>query len=422
MSQKLTKAIVGNANPREKEYFLWDSEVRNFGLRIQPTGRKTFVYQYRVNRRSRRLMIGPADAVPVLLARDLAREAVVKVARGIDPAAEREAARNAMTVTELADRFDATHVTFHVKANTAREYRHSIRRYILPAFGTKKVRDVTRADVANLHIKMRDKPTQANRTIEVVSKMFNLAEEWELRAPNTNPRRGIRKYPETKRERFLSEAELLRIGDVLREMEAERIEMPAAIAAARLLMFTGCRLNEIMTLQWRFVDVKAGVLRLPDSKTGKKVVQLGAPALDVLRSIERVDGNPWGLTGRINGGALTDDSVRFPPIADMRSKSAFDPKQTLASRSLRKHGSLRLSSPAAGAFQRVAEQGRLSPSLNLLLPGVIDLTSIRFCTARQHQFGLRCPVAKLAVHLRSLLDGQHAIGDIALDAGGLQDR
>jgi integrase len=136
--------------------------------------------------------------------------------------------------------------------------------------------------------------------------MFNLAEEWGHRAPNTNPRRGIKKYPETKRERFLSEAELQRIGEVLVEMEAERVEMPSAIAAARLLMFTGCRLGEIMTLQWRYVDLKAGVLRLPDSKTGKKVVQLGEPALEVLRSIERVDRNYWVLSGRVEGARLTD--------------------------------------------------------------------------------------------------------------------
>lgn len=293
MTTKLTKAIVTAAGPSAKEYFLWDSEVRGFGIRVQPSGRKTFVYQYRFNRRSRRHMIGPAEVLPVALARDLAREAVVKVSRGFDPAEEREAARNAITVKELAERFDATHITFYVKESTAREYRHSVKRYILPAIGAKKVRDVTRGDIAKLHLQMRHKPTQANRTIEVASKMFNLAEEWELRAANTNPRRGITKYPETKRERFLSEAELQRIGEVLAEMEAERIELKSAIAAARLLMFTGCRLGEVMTLQWRFVDLKAGLLRLPDSKTGKKIVPLGEPAIEVLRSTCTYDNGPY---------------------------------------------------------------------------------------------------------------------------------
>jgi integrase len=136
-----------------------------------------------------------------------------------------------------------------VKESTGREYRRALRNDILPAFGAKRVSEVTRADVAKLHFDLRVKPTQANRTLEIISKMFNLAEGWGLREPGTNPRKGIKKYPEKKRERYLSPAELKRVGEVLCEMEDERIEMASAIAAVRLLMFTGCRLNEIMTLQ-----------------------------------------------------------------------------------------------------------------------------------------------------------------------------
>lgn len=306
MTIKLTKAIVAAAEPRAREYFLWDTEVRKFGVRIAASGRKMFVYQYRFNRQPGRLTIGAAAVLSVTIARDLAREAAVKISRGIDPGAERAAKRNAITVAELARRFDDTHVTFHVKESTAREYRHSLSKYIVTELGAKKVEEVTRAQVAALHHKMRGKLTQANRTLEIVSKMFNLAEEWGLRAPNTNPRKGIKKYPEAKRERFLSEAEVQRVGEVLAEMEAERIEMPSAIAAARLLMFTGCRLGEIMKLEWSFVDLQAGALRLPDSKTGKKIVQLGEPAVRVLRSVGRVAGNKWVLPGRLPGRPLTD--------------------------------------------------------------------------------------------------------------------
>jgi integrase len=306
MTTKLTKTIIADAPLRDKEYIIWDSEIRNFGVRVWPSGKKMFVYQYRFNRRARRLTIGPADVLSLPVARDLAREAAVKVSRGIDPVEERDAKRNAITVKELAGRFEFEHIFLRVKESTGREYRYAVNAYILPAIGAKKVAEVTRADVAALHLKMKDKPTQANRTLEVVSKMFNLAEEWGYREPNTNPRRGIKKYPETKRERFLSEAEIKRISEVLADMEAERIEMPSAIAAARLLMLTGCRLGEIMTLQWKFVDLEASVLRLPDSKTGKKTVQLGEPALAVLRSIEQVEFNPWVLPGKIAGERLSD--------------------------------------------------------------------------------------------------------------------
>ena len=120
---------------------------------------------------------------------------------------------------------------------------------------------ITRADVAKFHHDLRHIPYQANRCLEVVSKMFSLAEMWGLRPDGTNPRKHIRKYPEEKRERFLSAAELRRIGEVLREMEAEGMRLPSAILAARLLILTGCRLNEIMTLKWSYVDLAERVLR-----------------------------------------------------------------------------------------------------------------------------------------------------------------
>jgi len=140
----------------------------------------------------------------------------------------------------------------------------------------------------------------------VISKMFSLSEVWGLRPDGTNPRKQIRKYPEEKRERFLSAAELRRIGEVLREMEAEGVELPSAILAARLLILTGCRLNEIMSLKWSYVDLDVPALRLPDSKTGAKVVHVGQPVADLLRDAQRIDGNPWVITGTLPGKPLSD--------------------------------------------------------------------------------------------------------------------
>ena len=140
----------------------------------------------------------------------------------------------------------------------------------------------------------------------MISKMFNLAEMWGLRPDGSNPRKHIKKYLEEKRERFLSPAELRRIGEVLREMETEGIELPSSIVAARLLVLTGCRLGEIMTLQWEHVDIPGRALRLPNSKTGAKVVHLGQPAVEVLEKIERVEGNPWVILGTKPGVRLSD--------------------------------------------------------------------------------------------------------------------
>jgi integrase len=144
---------------------------------------------------------------------------------------------------------------------------------------------------------MRDTPGAANRTLALLSKMLNLAEKWELRPDGSNPCRHVDKYPERKMERFLSVDELGRLGAVLAEAERTATELPSVIAAVRLLMFTGARFGEILNLEWSHVDFERSCLRLPESKTGAKVIHLNAPALEVLNGIER-DGSPWVIAGR----------------------------------------------------------------------------------------------------------------------------
>jgi integrase len=168
---------------------------------------------------------------------------------GEDPAARRDTDRKAITVKELADRFDKEHIAIRLKPSTAKGYRRMLERVIIPSLGRHRVTEVTRADVAKIHHDLRHIPYDANRSLEIISKMFNLAEMWGLRPDGSNPRKHIKKYPEEKRERFLSPAELRRIGEVLREMEQEGIELPSSIAAIRLLMLTGCRLGEIRMAQ-----------------------------------------------------------------------------------------------------------------------------------------------------------------------------
>ena len=303
---KLTKRIVDAIEPQLTEFFLWDEGIPGFGLRVMPSGRKSFVVQFRAGRRARRMSLGPSTVLTCDQARTRAITIIAAVKNGEDPAADRAAKRNAATVSDLADRFEKEHISVRLKASTAKEYRGNLKRFILPALGRLAVPEITRADVAKFHHDLRHIPYQANRCLEVVSKMFGLAEMWGLRPDGSNPRKHIRKYPEEKRERFLSAAELRRIGEVLREMESERIELPSAILAARLLILTGCRLGEIMTLKWDYVDFDECALRLPDSKTGKKVVHVGAPAVEYLHSAHPIDGNPWVITGTLPGKPLSD--------------------------------------------------------------------------------------------------------------------
>jgi integrase len=303
---KLTKRIVDAAEINGTDHFIWDNELPGFGLRVLPSGLKRYVVQFRAGRRSRRISLGSSTVLACEQARTRAILIIAATKNGEDPAAKRDADRRAITVKELAERFDREHIALRLKVSTAKGYRRMLERVIIPALGNHRVTEVTRADVAKIHHDLRHIPYDANRSLEIISKMFNLAEMWGLRPDGSNPRRHIRKYPEVKRERFLSPAELKRVGEVLREMESEGVELASAVAATRLLILTGCRLSEIMTLQWDHVDVPGKALRLPDSKTGAKVVHLGQPAIELLDKIERVEKNPWVIVGTKPGARLTD--------------------------------------------------------------------------------------------------------------------
>lgn len=192
----------------------------------------------------------------------------------------------------------------HCKPRTAFDYQRVIDRFIRPRFGSFKIADVTRADVAELHHALRKTPYQANRVLSVLSKMFNLAELWGLRTDGSNPCRLVRKFAEHKKERYLSEAELIRLGEVLAEAEDEGAESVFVVAAFRLLMLTGCRLREIQTVRWDYVTPTH--LLLPDSKTGARRIPLPPAARAVLDALPRTAGNPYVIAGKKPGEHITD--------------------------------------------------------------------------------------------------------------------
>ena len=226
------------------------------------------------------------------------------VAKGDNPAEEISQHRRAPTVAALCDRFFEQHVLENCKPSTQGEYRRAIELFIKPAIGSFKTVDVERKDIADLHQKHRDKPYQANRTLGVLSKMFNLAEIWGLRPDGSNPCRHVPKYREVKRERFLSSVELQRLGATLAEVEADGSESPFVVAAFRLLILTGCRLGEIQTLRWDYITPKG--MELPDTKTGARRIPLPEAARAVLDSLESTEGNPYVIAGKLPGSHVTD--------------------------------------------------------------------------------------------------------------------
>ncbi|MDE0343621.1 MAG: site-specific integrase [Deltaproteobacteria bacterium] len=302
---KITKRAVDALLPAERERVVWDDDIKGFGVRVHPTGRKVYIVKYRHEGRSVKVTIGPHGPVTPAAARARAAEIVTLAKTGRDVAGKTPHARGSTTMAALARRFMDEYAPAHLKPSTARLYRKIIENRILPRFGKRRVSDIGKSDVVALHHDMRDVPDHANRTLSVLSRMLTLAEVWEMRPEGVNPCRYVKKYPEHKRERFLSDEEYRRLGSALRDAEREGFAPPAAIAAIRLLMLTGCRSGEIMSLRWDYVDLEMGELRLPDSKTGSKVVHLGDPAIVVLRGISRKEGIPWVFAGTKPGRHIT---------------------------------------------------------------------------------------------------------------------
>ena len=204
------------------------------------------------------------------------------------------------------------HVEAKRKPATASHYRDILRRIVLPELGTRQGEKVTTADIARLHLRMKKRPYQANRMLAVMGSLYAFAGKRRLVPSGFNPARGIDKYPEKGRERFLTADELSRLGDAIREAETVGLPWtvddtkptakhapsdpkrrrtvidPFAAAAIRLLILTGARLREILKLEWQQVDLERGLLLLPDSKTGAKSIVLNAPALAVIVGLKRI--------------------------------------------------------------------------------------------------------------------------------------
>ena len=168
---------------------------------------------------------------------------------------------------------------------------------------------------------------QANQTLGVLSKMFNLAELW--RSDGSNPCLHVKRYKEEKRERFLIPEEFNRLGRVLDEISADGAETPSAVTTLRLLRLTGCRLSEVQKLRWGHVDLDAGELRLPGTKTGGRAVPLAPSAVRLLAALPRDPDSPWAIAGRKPGAHLTDLQHPWRRIraraACTRLRVSFDP-------------------------------------------------------------------------------------------------
>jgi integrase len=335
MRQKITKRTVDGLTTKSGQAVIWDTELKGFGVRCRPSGAKHYVIKFRSGGRQRWITIGRHGSpwTPDTARADAMRQLGLK-AGGKDPASERDYQKGVITVAELGGRFLRDYVPQHCKASTASEYRRAVELFINPALGHHRISDVVRADIARFHHNLHGRPYQANRALGVLSKMMNLAEEWGLRPDGSNPCRHVKKYREQKRERYLSQDELQRLGQTLIEAQQANTEDSYFLAAIGLLILTGARLREIQTLRWDYVDFTSGVLRLPDSKTGAKLVYLNAGAIDLLRTIPRLNDNPHVIAGQKPGAHLVELQKPWRRIraqADLKNLRIHDLRHSFAS-------------------------------------------------------------------------------------------
>lgn len=341
---KLTKRVVDAIKPGPKRVTVWDDELGGFGVRVEPSGRTSFICRYRANGGGRgapeRLMVlGRHGELTADEARRLAKDILARVRLGEDPGGERTAARDAITVSDLVTKFMVEEVRPLRKASTAALYDIYFDKHIRPALGNRKASSVTHSDVAKWHRQVGEAArVTANRALTTLSAAY----AWGLKAgelKGSNPCTTIKKFAEEARERFLTGEELARLAEALREAEGPGIPWtpnpekltkhapkpenrrvvlgPHPVAAIRLLLLTGARLREILHLRWENVDFERGLLLLPDSKTGKKTILINAPSLSILAGLPRMGAyviagdnpekpradlqRPWALVSRRAG-------------------------------------------------------------------------------------------------------------------------
>ncbi len=330
---KLTKRNVDALAPSDKTYFARDTDIKGFVCRVTPAGAKSWAVAYRPQPggrgvREKVATLGSVSQLTPDQARRMAADLLAKVRLGADPAAERAEGRKAVTIGELLQLFDEQYIATMVKPGTAVSHRIALAE-LRHAHGGLKAEALTRGNVAALHARMVDRPYAANRAVAVWGKAFKWAASRGLIPEGVNPTKGLQKYREQGRERFLTSEELARLGAVLAEgetvglpyevdetkpkakhaakAESRRIKLdPFAVAAIRLLILTGARLREILHAQWQQVDFQRGVIFLADSKTGKKPIYLSTAALAILAAIPRIEGNAHVIAGAKDGRPRAD--------------------------------------------------------------------------------------------------------------------
>lgn len=364
---KLTDRTVRAAQPEARRYILWDVDKKGFGLRVEPSGHKSFIVRYRANgggrnapRRQMRLKAAPGEVLTADGARRLANRILADVAHGKDPQTELSDKRKEMTVLRLCQLY-LTEGVGAKKQSTIETDKGRVTRHILPLLGNKLISEVTGADVERFLRDVAAGRTKADvktgkrgraiveggkgtatRTVGLLGGIFSFAVRRKL--VSANPVQGVKRYADRQGERFLSGNELSVLGETLREFESNGANA-TAIAIIRLLTFTGARKSEIARLTWSEVDFDRACLRLADSKTGAKVIPLGPPALAILSGLKRSSGGEFVFPAEVPGRPFQGTEKVWRKVraaAELRDVRLHDLRHSFASVALLAGDSLSL--------------------------------------------------------------------------------
>ncbi len=313
---KISKKFIDALKPTQKDEIYFDRDLKGFGVRVRVSGAMTYVVAYRIgsgrSAKSKKLTFEAVGKITPEEARAKAKKVIGDVAHGFDPAGQKSAASKAISIKDLAARFMKEHVLAKRKGTTPERYGHVLDKYIIPELGSIRAEGLSRDAVCKFHLKLKAKPAIANYSVRVLSSMYGFAQARELVPDLCNPTRHVEHFREVAKQRYLTEVELARLGEALEEAEtvgipyeidttkatakhARRLEnrrtvfASGAVAALRLLLFTGCRLREILHLKWEYINFERGIIFLPHSKTGPKPVMMNPSVAAVLESLPRVD-------------------------------------------------------------------------------------------------------------------------------------
>ena len=292
----LTEKTIKEAEARAKPYVIWDEKIKGFGMRVFPAGRRSYILMYRINGVLKLVTLARIADLSLKDARARAASELSTARLGkTDLATRKKDERNAPTIAELWARFENEYAPERIDAGrmtkrTLQEYRKQYTRLIAPSLSRVKVKDISRGDIEKLARRWSHVPVQRNRTLGFLSRLFTLAETWELRGQNTNPVRGVTRARETARDRVLAPSEMQRLNHALMQLEGRHLYEVKAIYVAAL---TGLRISEVLSLQWQHVDLETGRANLPTTKTGKRALVLAGAVRGMLGALPRVHGSAF---------------------------------------------------------------------------------------------------------------------------------